>query len=92
VKAVDGEADRAAHWSSPALGKTALGCKKTKLGRSVSCRESWWGSRSTGPESGGGVGGCRRWPGGTTEVGRGGVIGAEGMSENVCVQMQEQVC
>jgi hypothetical protein len=57
VRAVDGEAERAANWSSPALRGTTLGCKKMKLGGSMSCKESRWCSRSTGLESGGGVGG-----------------------------------
>jgi hypothetical protein len=39
VRAVDGEAERAANWSSPALRGTTLGCKKTKLGGSMRCRE-----------------------------------------------------
>jgi hypothetical protein len=43
--------------SSPALWGTTLGCKKMKLGGSMSCRESRWCSRSTGSESRGGVGG-----------------------------------
>jgi hypothetical protein len=57
VRAVDGEAEPAANWSSPVLRGTTLGCKKTKLGGSMSCRESRWCSRSTGSESTGGVGG-----------------------------------
>jgi hypothetical protein len=36
VRAVDGEAERAANWSSPALWGTTLGRKKMKLGGSMS--------------------------------------------------------
>jgi hypothetical protein len=68
VVAVDGGAERAANWSSPALRGTTLRCEKTELGGSMSCRESRWCSRSTGSGSGGGVGSCRRWSVATAEV------------------------
>jgi hypothetical protein len=40
VVAIDGGAERAANWSSPALRETTLRCEKTELGGSMSCRES----------------------------------------------------
>jgi hypothetical protein len=68
VRAVDGEAERAANWSSSALRGTTLGCKKMKLDGSMSYRESRWCSRSTGSGSGGGVGICQRWAVAAAEV------------------------
>jgi hypothetical protein len=45
------------NWSSPVLRGTSLGCEKTELGVSMSCRESRWCSKSTGSGSRGDVGG-----------------------------------
>jgi hypothetical protein len=50
---VDGKASGGGAGSSPALWGMSLGCKKMKLGGSMSCRESRWCSRRT--ESGPGV-------------------------------------